>query len=191
MRRGLIARGLGVAGFSAGGAVVAHAGPAAIGDWVWMGVALAGALLGVGFLALSACVILRLRSRAAALEGLDVSAAIADVELRRSSLPPLVAVMLVCQGTAHVGLLLLGVPARMPFSPEVHVLLAVAGAAVLWLVERRVCDHTERVRRLVTALVEWLRAGRPARNPALAVAVGGLDAVARRGRAPPAAFAVT
>jgi len=185
MRRWRSARAGGIAGLSAAGAVVAHAGLAGLGDARWLVVALAGAALGVAMIALGLGAVLRLDRRAAGVRAGTVGPLACAIDA--PSLPALVAVTLVCQGGAHAALLAADVPAGTGAvaSPLLHSAFAVAGALIVWALGRRLAGSSARLVRAIAA-----RLARPLGRPSL---VGPTPAPPRsrlrpgclRGRAPP------
>ena len=177
----------GVAGFSAAGTVVAHAGPQGLADGRWIAIALAGAAVAAAAIASALGVALALDRRAAALHVGAAPTRLAHVV----DAPPfsaLVAVMLVCQGSAHAALLAAGVPAAtgpVP-SPVLHVVLAIGGALVAWALQRLVLRSARRLARALAAVLPrylWPSGGIPSGTTAPLRArprAGG-----HRGRAPP------
>src|SRR6185503_15225647 len=174
MRVNWLARALAVTGLSAVCAVAAHEGPAALGAGRPLLFALAGsalAALGVGALLASA-----------------VSRAAHAARVRRGDL---LAARLVCQAGAHVGLLLAGVAAHggTPAPVALHVLFALAAAALVVAVERLLGSAGATLAEAIAAAVARLARTAPAAPACPASAP--LPAPGRRGhpgRAPP--FAV-
>ncbi len=152
-------------GIAAVSAVVAHASFAALGAWPWMAAALAGsALTAIGLLGAGAAADRRRRRLhgAAVLGRADLRA----VSLARLPFGAVAGALLVCQGGAHLGLILLGVHAGTPAAPALHVLLALAGTLLFRAVDRslrRMLASSDRVAaRLLAALdapadVPWTR----------------------------------
>jgi hypothetical protein len=129
----------GIAGLSAVGTVIAHAGPAGLADGRWLAAAVVGAAMALAGLVLTLKLVLALRERAeraGAGHLPEGSQAVPD------SIPfsALVAAMLVCQGCAHYALLAAGAPAHdgPAGSLTLHLLLAIAAAAIVALASRAV-----------------------------------------------------
>jgi hypothetical protein len=168
-----------VAGLSALAVVAAHGGTEALGQPVWITVAVLGAAAGL----LAVLAGWRLAAGAAAgrvdLLAVDGPAA----------LPALAAVMVLCQAAAHVGLLLAGVDSATgaPGTLCLHVLLGLAGALVVRRLDRGLgallAVAADRVRRWLELLV---RAGRTPAPPPLPVRAGAALPTPLLGRAPPA-----
>jgi hypothetical protein len=179
-----------VAGLSALGAVVAHMGPAALTHAGWLAVALAGGGLAVAAIAAALAVTLRLDRRAAGIRAGDPAVA-TPLERAVDAPPPaaLAGAMMLCQGAAHVALLLAGVqPVTGPLlGPLLHLVLAAAAAALLWRVGRALERAAVRLADALSwALEVLLQAGPPAWTPCAPAgpsARPGGGAV--RGRAPP------
>ena len=191
MRVNWLARALAVTGLSAVSAVAAHEGPAALGAGRPLLFALAGAALAaLGVAALLASAVSR-AARAARVHRGDLLAARLDPETAPGA-SALVATLLVCQAGAHVGLILAGVAAHggMPAPIALHVLFALAAAAVVIGVERLLGSAAallaDAIATAVTRLVRTVSesSARPA-SPPLPAAVGR----AHPGRAPPLAVA--
>lgn len=189
MRRVALARAGAIAGISALDAELAHAGPSAMTNPRWLAVAVAGGGAATAALACAVAVACRLQRSAT-----DVSAGdLAPAGFGRAiDAPPfrlLAAVMLVCQGAAHAALLAAGVPNRtgVVAGPAAHVVLAIVGAAIIWLAGRLVSAASASLARAVAVAVARLTArtlvrSRPPCGDRLAPrARGG----AVRGRAPP------
>lgn len=167
VRLSRVVRAVAIAGFSAVGAVLAHAGPAGLSDWRWLAAAGAGALLCVVALTAALVGAASYRLRASKVGSRPV---LVPAELEHAvdgpSFNVLVAAMLACQGAAHVTLLAVGVASHdgVVASPVLHALFAIAGAVLVWLVGA-LLDHAARLllRAWVAALVRLLAA--PVRYP--------------------------
>ncbi len=190
MRLQRAVRACAVAGLSAVCAVVAHVGPAALTDVGWLAIALAGGGLAVAAIAAALALTLRLDRRAAEIRSGDADPA--TPLARAVDQPPpaaLAAAMMLCQGAAHVALLLAGVqPETGPLlGPFLHLVLAAAAAALLWRVGRALERAAVRLAEAVSWALEVLLQAGPAawtpRAPAGPSARPGGGAV--RGRAPP------
>ncbi len=177
----------GIAGLSAAGAVVAHAGPQGLSDPRWLAVAVAGAVVASAAIAAALGLALALERRAAALHTGTARTRLAQA-VDAPPFPALVAVMLVCQGSAHTALLAAGVPAGTgPVAgPVLHVVLATGGALVAWALQRRVLRSVDRLAHALAAILPrylWPCAGITAGSAAPLRARPG--ARSHRGRAPP------
>jgi hypothetical protein len=170
MQRSRVVHAGGVAGLSALGAVIAHAGPAAIADRRWMAAAAAGALVAFGALTVAARVVLGFRRGARRILDGDLVAGLECLP-ERLSFSALVGVTLMCQAWAHAAFLAIGVPAHAG-GPEgsvaLHVLLAVAAAAIIALVDRVVYGAAETFARVMARAAALLSRG--AALPRLAAA---------------------
>jgi hypothetical protein len=191
MRVNWLARALAVTGLSAVSAVAAHEGPAALGAGRPLLFAIAGAALAtLGVAALLASAVSR-AARAARVRRGDLLAARLDPETAPGA-SALVAVLLACQGGAHVGLLVAGVAAHggTPAPIALHMLFALAAAALVIGVERLLGSAGATLAEAIaTAVARLARAatGTPARPASAPLpAPGGR---AHRGRAPPLAAA--
>jgi hypothetical protein len=182
-------RALAIAGFSAVGAVAAHAGPAGLTNALWLAVAAAGALLGVSAIAATAVVATAHHRRAQRLFAGELT--LIDGIDRAVDAPPfnlLVAAMLACQGAAHVMLILAGVAPHggIGASLTLHVLLAIAGASLVSLLDRVMSWSARTLLRAALAALDRLvrrtsvAAGAPLGTPRSALRAGGVH-----GRAPP------
>jgi hypothetical protein len=196
MRPRRVVRAGGIAGLSAAAAVVAHAGPAGLADPGWLAVAALGSAVALTALAIAAVSVLTLERRAARVRAGEVPEGGLGAALDAPPLGLLVAATIVCQGAAHGALLAAGVPAHTGsiMSAVLHVLLAVAAAAVVWSVERLVAHAAGSLARAVAAALALLLAQRPPRIPAPAGRRWSQPHAGRvHGRAPPPgrrAFAV-
>jgi len=119
----------GIAGLSAIGTVIAHAGPAGLADGRWLAAAVVGAAMALAGLVLTVKLVLALRERAERARAGDLpegSQAVPD------SIPfsALVAAMLVCQGCAHYALLAAGAPAHDGPAGSLTLHLSLASRAV-------------------------------------------------------------
>ena len=136
MRVNWLARALAVTGLSAVCAVAAHEGPAALGAGRPLLFALAGAAVAaLGVAALLASAVSRAARAARVRRGDLLAARLAPETVPGAS--ALVAVLLVCQAGAHLGLILAGVAAHggTPAPIALHALFALAAAAVVLGVE--------------------------------------------------------
>jgi len=191
MRVNWLARALAVTGLSAISAVAAHEGPAALSAGRPLLLALAGAAVAaLGVAALLASAVSR-AARAARVRRGDLLAARLDPETAPGA-SALVAALLVCQAGAHLSLILAGVAAHggTPAPIALHVLFALAAAAVVLGVERVLGSAGENLAEAIAAAVAGLarRAPAPPGRPGSAP----LPAARRRahpGRAPPLAVA--
>jgi hypothetical protein len=182
----------GIAGLSATGAVLAHAGTSGLAETRWLAVALTGAVVAVAAIALALGLALALDRRAAVVHsGAPAPSLLAEAV----DAPPflaLVAVMLACQGSAHAALLAAGVPATTGAvaSPLLHAALAVAAAWIAWTVQRVVARSSAGLARALASILATclrppaLRVGGDARRPRTRPGTGGLF-----GRAPPVSLA--
>jgi len=191
MRVNWLARALAVTGLSAVCAVAAHEGPAAAGAGRPLLFALAGAAVAaLGVAALLASAVSR-AARAARVRRGDLLAARLDPQTAPGA-SALVAVLLVCQAGAHVGLILGGVAAHggTPAPIALHVLFALAAAALVVGIERLLgsagATLAEAIATAFAGLVRPAPAG--ASGPAFAP-LPAPDGRAHRGRAPPLAVA--
>ncbi len=130
MRLIWLARGLGVSGLAAVSALAAHEGPAAFAGGRPLIIALAGAAaaaIGVGLLLAAA---VSRYARAARVRRGDLLAARLDTGTAPGA-SALAAILLVCQGAAHVSLTLFGVAAHggPPAALALHVLFGLGAAA--------------------------------------------------------------
>ena len=191
MRVNWLARALAVTGLSTISAVAAHEGPGALGAGRPLLYALAGAALAaLGVAALLGSAVSR-AARAARVRRGDLLAARLDLETAPGA-SVLVAVMLVCQAGAHVGLIAAGVAAHggTPAPIALHVLFALAAAALVVGVERLLGCAGEALAEAIASAVAGLARiapeapARPAASP-LPASRGRIH----RGRAPPLALA--
>jgi hypothetical protein len=189
MRVNWLARALAVSGLSGVSAVAAHEGPAALGAGRPLLFALAGAALAaLGVAALLASAVSR-AARAARVRRGDLLAARLDPGTAPGA-SALVAVLLVCQAGAHVGLILAGVAAHggTPAPVALHVLFALAAAALVVGVERLLGSAGATLAAAIaTAVARLVRtapalAARPASSPLRAP-----RGCSQAGRAPPLA----
>jgi hypothetical protein len=187
MRLIWLARGLGVSGLSAVSAVAAHEGPAALTSGRPLIIALAGATaaaLGVGLLLAAA---VSRYARATRVRRGDLLAARLDTGTAPGA-SALVAILLVCQGAAHVSLTLFGVAAHggPPAPIALHVVLGLGAAAVMIGFERLLRAAGTTLAEAIATAAGTLASGvstisrRPVRRPLPAA-----PDRAHRGRAPP------
>ncbi|HEX3328626.1 MAG TPA: hypothetical protein VHS27_01825 [Gaiellales bacterium] len=191
MRVNWLARALAVTGLSAVSAVAAHKGPTALGAGRPFLFALAGAALAtLGVAALLASAVSR-AARAARVRRGDLLAARLDPETAPGA-SALVAVLLVCQAGAHVGLILAGVAAHggAPAPIALHVVFALAAAAVVIGVERLLGSARATLAEAIATAVARLE-GRAAQiaAPPVSFPLPAHCGRAHRGRAPPLAAA--
>jgi hypothetical protein len=129
----------GIAGLSAVGTVIAHAGPGGLADRRWLAAAVLGATMALAGLVLTLKLVLSLRERAESARAGHLTEGSQSVP---DAIPfsALVGAMLVCQGCAHYALLTAGAPAHdgPAGSLTLHVLLAIAAAAIVALASRAV-----------------------------------------------------
>ena len=155
----------GIAGLSAVGTVIAHAGPGGLADRRWLAAAVLGAAMALAGLVLTLKLVLALRERAE-------SARAGHLPEGSQSVPDaipfsaLVGAMLVCQGCAHYALLAAGAPAHdgPAGSLTLHLLLAIAAAAIVALASRAVRRAAETLASAIAhALALLSRSGQAAR----------------------------
>jgi hypothetical protein len=187
MRLIWLARGLGVSGLAAVSALAAHEGPAAFAGGRPLIIALAGAAvaaIGVGLLLAAA---VSRYARAARVRRGDLLAARLDTGTAPGA-SALAAILLVCQGAAHVSLTLFGVAAHggPPAALALHVLFGLGVAAVMIGFERllraagaTLCDAIATAAGTLASRLSTLGFP-PVRHPLAAPADR-----AHRGRAPP------
>lgn len=187
MRANWLARALAVTGLSAISAVAAHEGPAALVAGRPLLLALAGAAVAaLGVAALLASAASR-AARAARVGRGDLLAARLDLDTAPGA-SALVAALLVCQAGAHLALTLAGVAAHggTPAPIALHVLLALAAAAVLLGVERLLGSAGQTLAEAIAAAVRRLdRSPRPAVAQPASRPLPAPGGRAHRGRAPP------
>lgn len=141
--------------------------------------------------ALAAMALLHRRAAQVVTGGIVPPAAVLGGAVDAPPFAVLLAVMTVCQSSAHVALLVAGVPSGMGeiTGPVLHLVLAVAGAVLIWLAGRLVAAAAVSLTSAIAALLERLLADEEIPYPApLSVpprrhARGG----AVHGRAPPLA----
>ena len=152
------------AGLAAVAAVVAHAGPAGLGDGRALVAAGAGAALAALGLAFTASRILGGRRRAA---GLLAGAGGESIAHAHVPFSVVVAAMLALQGAAHVGLLAAGIHAGAgaTAAPALHIVLAIAAAWVVVAADRALASAYAVLAAVVAGLIELLTALRPAVGP--------------------------
>jgi hypothetical protein len=187
MRLTWLARGLAVTGLSALSAVAAHEGPSALTAGRPLVAALAGAALcAAGIAALLAAAVSRY-ARAARVRRGDLLAARLDLDGAPGA-SVLVATLLVCQGGAHIGLILAGVAAHggPPAALALHALFALAAAGILIAFERLLGAAGTTLAAVIAAALGTLPAtqSRPAGARAETPRPRGHGGV-HRGRAPP------
>jgi hypothetical protein len=177
----------GIAGLSAVGTVIAHAGPGGLADRRWLAAAVLGAAMALAGLVLTLKLVLALRERA---ESAGAGRLPEGSQPVPDAIPfsALVGAMLVCQGCAHYALLAAGAPAHdgPAGSLTLHLLLAIAAAAIVALASRAVRRAAETLAAAIAhalALVSEsvrLRAPLTSEHRRLRRFAGGV-----RGRAPP------
>jgi hypothetical protein len=187
MRLIWLARGLGVSGLAAVSALAAHEGPPALAGGRPLIIALAGAAaaaIGVGLLLAAA---VSRYARAARVRRGDLLAARLDTGTAPGA-SALAAILLVCQGAAHVSLTLFGVAAHggPPAALSLHVLFGLGAAALMIGFERLLRAAGATLSDAIAAAAGTLASGLstrgfpPVRNPLAAT-----PDRAHRGRAPP------
>jgi len=152
----------GTAGLAAVGTVIAHAGPGGLADRSWLAAALLGAAMALAGLVLTLKLVLALRERTA-------SARAGHLPESSQSVPDaipfsaLVGAMLVCQGCAHYALLAAGAPAHdgLAGSLTLHLLLAIAAAAIVALACRAVRRAVEKLASAIAYALALLISERP------------------------------
>ncbi len=187
MRLTWLARGVAVTGLSALSAVAAHEGPSA----VTAGRPLVAALLGSALCAAGIAVLLAVSvsryARAARVRRGDLLAARLDLDGAPGA-SVLVATLLVCQGGAHIGLILSGVAAHggPPAALALHAIFGLAAAVVLIGFERLLGAAGTTLAAAIAAALGTLAAA-PSRPAAAIVETPRASARggAHRGRAPP------
>ena len=187
MRRSWLAPVLGLGGLSGISVVFAHAGPAAVGHGSWLAVSMLGSLLTAVALAVVGARIFDLQQRLERIGAGDLSAGPVAGSETGLPLSVLISVALVCQGGAHIGLLLAGVGSHtgMVAAPALHVVLGFASALVVYAAQRllgRVAGLVEMAYAALRLLLAVRSTGspRPVQAPRLLVVLG-----AAQGRAPP------
>ena len=162
MRGETCARAGWVVGYSAAAAVIAHAGPAGLADPSWVAVALLGAAIALAAVLAAGAAAVRLQSRTARVARADIRAAAGPIATFETPLPGLFGLFLVCQTTAHLGLLLLGTHGSTTGSLALHVALAMLGALLLWLGQQWFGRQVALLAQLIAQLAATLRAQRRA-----------------------------
>jgi hypothetical protein len=179
----------GIAGLSAVGTVIAHAGPAGLADRLWLAAAVLGAAMALAGLVLTLKLVLALRERA---ESARAGRFPEGAQSVPDAIPfsALVGAMLVCQGCAHYALLAAGAPAHdgPAGSLTLHLLLAIAAAAIVALASRAVRRAAETLASAIACALARLLSKRPklrvpqtSEHRRMRLLAGGV-----RGRAPPA-----
>jgi hypothetical protein len=179
----------GIAGLSAVGTVIAHAGPAGLADRLWLAAAVLGAVMALAGLVLTLKLVLALRERA---ESARAGRFPEGAQSVPDAIPfsALVGAMLVCQGCAHYALLAAGAPAHdgPAGSLTLHLLLAIAAAAIVALASRAVRRAAETLASAIACALARLLSKRPklrvpqtSEHRRMRLLAGGV-----RGRAPPA-----
>jgi hypothetical protein len=180
------ARATGVAGLSAVGAVLGHAGLQGLTDARWLALAAAGGALTATAIGGIAWVSLGLRRRSRRVARGDLQGAF-QTAIDNPPLSVLIATMLVCQGGAHLALLAAGVPPHTGpvLSPLIHIVAAIVGALLLraafGVAERSVQELAHAIAaalRLIGSPASW--SSRPAESLAGCAQAGRIH-----GRAPP------
>jgi hypothetical protein len=179
----------GIAGLSAVGTVIAHAGPAGLADPLGLAAAVLGAVMALAGLVLTLKLVLALRERA---ESARAGRFPEGAQSVPDAIPfsALVGAMLVCQGCAHYALLAAGAPAHdgPAGSLTLHLLLAIAAAAIVALASRAVRRAAETLASAIACALARLLSKRPklrvpqtSEHRRMRLLAGGV-----RGRAPPA-----
>jgi len=152
----------GIAGLSAVDTVIAHAGPGGLADRRWLAAAVLGAGMALAGLFLTLKLVLALRERA---ESARAGRIPEDSQSVPDSIPfsALVGAMFVCQGSAHYALLAAGAPAHdgAASSLTLHLLLAIAAAAIVALASRAVRRAAETLASALAHALALLLAERP------------------------------
>lgn len=152
----------GIAGLSAVGTVIAHAGPGGLADRRWLAAAVLGAGMALAGLFLTLKLVLALRERAESARAGRIPEGSQSVP---DSIPfgALVGAMLVCQGSAHYALLAVGAPAHdgPAGSLTLHLLLAIAAAAIVALASRAVRRAAETLASALAHALALLLSERP------------------------------
>ena len=178
----------GIAGLSAFGTVFAHAGPGGLADRRWLAAAVLGATMALAGLVLTLKLVLTLRERAESARAGQLPEGSLSVP---DSIPfsALVGAMLVCQGCAHYALLAAGAPAHdgAAGSLTLHLLLAIAAAAIVALASRAVRRAAETLASALAHALALLLSQRPRLRAPLTSEHRRLRRLAGgvRGRAPP------
>ena len=181
----------GIAGLSAVGTVIAHAGPGGLADRRWLAAAVLGATMALAGLLLTLKLVLTLRERAESAGAGQLPEGSLSVP---DSIPfsALVGAMLVCQGCAHYALLAAGAPAHdgPAGSLTLHLLLAIAAAAIVALASRAVRRAAETLASALAHALALLLSQRPRLRAPLTCEHRRLRRLAGgvRGRAPPASI---
>ena len=179
----------GIAGLSAFGTVFAHAGLVGLADRRWLAAAVLGATMALAGLVLTLKLVLTLRERAESARAGQLPEGSLSVP---DSIPfsALVGAMLVCQGCAHYALLAAGAPAHdgAAGSLTLHLLLAIAAAAIVALASRAVRRAAETLASALAHALALLLSQRPRLRAPLISEHRRLRRLAGgvRGRAPPA-----
>jgi len=177
----------GIAGLSAVGTVIAHAGPGGLADRRWLAAAVLGAAMALAGLVLTLKLVLALRERAESARAGRLPEGSQPVP---DAFPfsALVGAMLVCQGCAHYALLAAGAPAHdvLAGSLTLHMLLAIAAAAIVALASRAVRRAAETLASAIAHALALL-SERPRLRAPLASEHRRMRRLAggARGRAPP------
>jgi hypothetical protein len=169
--------------------VIAHAGPAGLADRLWLAAAVLGAVMALAGLVLTLKLVLALRERA---ESARAGRFPEGAQSVPDAIPfsALVGAMLVCQGCAHYALLAAGAPAHdgPAGSLTLHLLLAIAAAAIVALASRAVRRAAETLASAIACALARLLSKRPklrvpqtSEHRRMRLLAGGV-----RGRAPPA-----
>ena len=157
-----------ILGLSVVTAVAAHAGPAGLAQARWLAVAAAGGVIAMAALLTAALVTAALRRDADRIAAGAPPACRVNGAASRPAFLSLAGTMLVCQVSAHVALLASGVtPGTGAIaSPALHVVLAIATAALVWFAEWCLHDAHVALEQAVAAAITRLlseidRAARP------------------------------
>jgi len=187
MRRSLLAPVLGLGGLSGISVAFAHAGVSAAGQGMWLAASMLGGLLTAAALAVVGVRMLDLRRRLERIAAGDLS--IDSARGSGTGLPfsVLISVALVCQGGAHIALLLAGVGSHTGTiaAPALHIALGFASALIVHAAElllSRLAGLVEAAHaalRLLLAIAAPCVPG-PAAAPRQLLLLGAAD-----GRAPP------
>jgi hypothetical protein len=152
----------GIAGLSAVGTVIAHAGPGGLADHRWLAAAVLGAAMALAGLVLTLKLVLAFRERA---EGARAGHLPEGSQFVPDAIPfsALVGAMLVCQGCAHYALLAAGAPAHdgRAGSLTLHLLLAITAAGLIALASRAVRRAAETLASAIAYALGLLLSERP------------------------------
>jgi hypothetical protein len=176
-----------VGGWSAASAVVAHGGAGILAESRWLAVALAGSLAAAASLSVLLAQAFERYALASRIQQGDYRVAGCDA-FSGSPLSATAASMLLCQGAAHLALLMAGVHATAgaPGAAALHVVLALLGAALLHELERVLGRSTAVLRAALRAALALLSPAIPAFRRCRSVGIDPAVYTSQTGpRAPP------